>query len=371
MGGLRAWAFAWAGAAAIVFVCSPSMGADEAGRGAVDVVVVGSEAEAKPMRAVAEELLSRLGVDEAITFAARVDPAEVINPRAGAEPRVARAWIDLSRPDRATLYLVDREWERVLIRHLRKTPGHEELAREAMGHILENAVDALLHGARIGVVREEARRELEEARSPAPPPDGSAPPSAAVPPEAATPPPPSQRLGLEWGALYEAELYADGGVITHGPAATLVVGPREGTLRPALWLTLQYRLPLQIDAQPLGVRLDAGAARALAAVDAEVGKRVALRFGVGGGVDAIHMTPLTESGLQVNRAIDQTFAVVVARSSAGLAYALSPRIAIVSVVSCDLDLSGTRYVSVVDGSPTAALSPWTLRPALSIGVDVR
>jgi hypothetical protein len=348
-------------------VCSVSSAADPAEGNAVDVVLVGSEAQVRPMRAVTEEMLARLGVAATITFEAEVDPTNVINPRPGAEPRVARAWIDLSRQDRATLYLVDREWERVLIRHLPRTPGHDELAREAIGHILETAVDALLHGARIGIVREDAERELEGPPSSTPP---------APPPSSATISVPSARsdssrgFHVAGGAEYEGVLYANGGVVTHGPAGTLHVAAGSGTFQPALWFTLQYRLPLTVDAHPLGIRLDAGAARALAGFDAAISERVAIRFGVGAGVDVMHLTPRSEDGSGTSVAADQTFAVVVARSSVGVALSLSRHVAMVSVLSCDLDPSDTRYVSIVNGARFTALSPWTFRPALSLGVEV-
>jgi hypothetical protein len=317
------------------------------------------------MRAVSEELLARLGVEATITVAADVDPAEVITPRPSAEPRVARAWIDLSRPDRATLYLVDREWERVLVRHLRRTPGHDELAREAIGHILETAVDALLHGARIGVVREDAQNELEGPFSPAVP-GAVAKAAPAVSPKGER----AIRLHVQGGADYEAALYGDRGIVAHGPAAMLFVAAGDRPLRPALWLSVQYRVPVRVDAQPLGVRLDGAAARALAALDATLNPRVAMRFGAGAGVEIVHMSPLAEPGSGASPAADQDFATVVARSSIALRFSVSQHVAMAATLSCDLDLSGTRYVTVVNGAAVPALSPWTLRPALALGVDV-
>jgi hypothetical protein len=83
------------------------------------------------------------------------------------------------------------------------------------------------------------------------------------------------------------------------------------------------------------------------------------------------LTPLLEGAQGVSRAAAQDFAVLVGRSSVGLAVSLSPRVAMTSVLSCDLDLSGTRYVSVVDGAPIPVLTAWTVRPALSVGVEVQ
>jgi hypothetical protein len=355
----------WPSAAALTVVCATASAADRTGTNAVDLVLVGPDAQVSPMRAVSEELLARLGVAATVTFAAEVDPADVVNPRPGAEPRVARAWIDLSHPDRVTLYLVDRDWERVLVRHLPRMQGHDELAREAVGHVLETAVDALLHGARIGVVRDDAQRELEV-------PPSSTPPAVSSKAPLPGPAPPAERFGrlrLEGGAGYEAALYASGGVVTQGPEAMLLVSTGGGPLRPALWLTAQYRIPLRIDAHPLGVRLEGAAARALAAVDATVSRRVSLRLGAGAGVDVLHMSPLLESGSHASAAGDQSFAVIVGRASLGLRFSLAPHVSMASTLSCDLGFGDGRYVTIVNGAATAALSPWTVRPALSLAVE--
>jgi hypothetical protein len=351
---------AWRGARALavtILVAKSTFAQPSSGDDVVDVVIAAA-ADAQAMQAVVAELLARLHLAAAVTFAQRVNVDEVITPQTGALPRVARAWIDLSKPERVTLYLVDRDWERVLVRHVRTTPGHEELAREAIGHILETAVDALAHGARIGVAREDARTDSEEA------------PPAPQPAAPVLVRPPAQTGGaarLELGALYEGELYASG-VVASGPTATFYVGAPRATMRPGGWLTAQYRLPVIVDTPPLGVRLDGGALRALGAIDVAFSKRLAVRFGVGAGVDVMHMTPRLEGKPGTTLGKDEEFTLVVARLSAGAVWSLSRHLALALTVSCDLDPSGTRYVAVVDGVGEAVLSPWPARPALSLGV---
>ncbi len=335
---------AWRGAAALTtltMAASSSSLAQPIGMNRVDVVIVATEPDAEAMRAVVDELIARLRIDATVTFAKTVKPDEIITPRRGAEARLARAWIDLSTPERATIYLVDRDWARVLVRHVQTMTGHDEMAREAIGHILETAVDALAHGAHIGVANEQ-------------------PPANATPDSDVVPPP-----HWELGASYEGEIYAPG-VLASGPAASFYVGASRGAVRPGGWLSAQYRLPLIFDSAPLGVRLDGGGLRALATMDVELGRRAALRFGVGSGVDVVRMTPRLEGRPGTQLGSDQTFALVIGRVSAAVVASLSTHLEFSLTASCDIDPSGTRYSASVDGAGETVLSPWAVRPALSL-----
>jgi hypothetical protein len=359
---MRAWREAVALATLVLGVAfaSPSFAQPSVDQ-AVDVVIAAGDADAQAMRAVVAELIGRLRLTANVSFSTGVIAAEVITPRAGAEPRTARAWIDLTQPERVTLYLVDRDWERVLVRHVRKVTGHDELAREAIGHILETAVDALAHGATIGVAREQVGSD--EPQAPPSLPSASLAPGLA-PPRAAGPP------HGEIGAAVESEMLASD-VVATGPAADVYIGADRGRLRLGGWLTLQYRLPVVVNAAPLGVRLDGASLRALATVDAPAGKRLAFRFGIGAALDATHMTPRLEGKPDTMVAKDQDFAVLVARISAGAVARLSAHLVLTFTVSCDVDPSGTRYVALVQGTETTVLSPWPARPALSLGIAIR
>jgi hypothetical protein len=333
-------------ALAVAMLIAPSSFAQPSGVNAVDVAIAADdEADGQAMKAVVTELIARLHLAATVTFVSSVDQANVIAPQASVEPRVARAWIDLSEPERATLYLVDRNWERILIRHVQKTQSHDELAREAIGHILETAVDALAHGGTIGVAPDETRPPTEGAQSPPP-----------------TPP------RWELGALYEGEVYAPRGLIANGPEATFYIGARRAAVRPGAWLTGQYRLPIILDAAPIGVRLDGAALRALATVDITVNARLAVRLGVGLGLDAVHMTPRLEGQQGTMLGQDEEFALIVARASAGAVWWVARDLGIALTLSCDVDPSGTRYSAVVDRVEETTLSPWPVRPAISLGV---
>ncbi len=338
---MRAWRAA-AALTTLTMAASSSTLAQPTGMNRVDVVIVAAEPEAEAMRAVVDELIARLRIDATVTFAKTVKPDEVITPRRGAEARLARAWVDLSTPERATIYLVDRDWARVLVRHVQTMAGHEEMAREAIGHILETAVDALAHGARIGIANEEALADAT--------------------PDSLVPPP-----HWELGASYEGEIYAPG-VLANGPAASFYIGASRGAVRPGGWLIAQYRLPLTFDSAPLGVRLDGGGLRALATMDVEVGKHASLRFGAGPGVDLVRMTPRLEGRPGTQLGSDQTFALVIGRVSAAVVASLSTHLDFSLTASCDIDPSGTRYSASVDGANQTVLSPWAVRPALSLGL---
>jgi hypothetical protein len=346
---MRAWRRA-AALTALTMAASSSSLAQPTGMNRVDVVIVAAEPDANAMRAVVDELIARLRIDATVTFAKTLKPDEVITPRRGAEPRLARAWVDLSTPERATIYLVDRDWARVLVRHVQTMAGHEEIAREAIGHILETAVDALAHGAQIGIANQQALAN-------------ATPDSLVARPASPHVPPPHWELG----ASYEGEIDAPG-VLANGPAASFYIGASRGAVRPGGWLIAQYRLPLTFDSAPLGVRLDGGGLRALATTDFEIGKRAALRFGVGPGVDLVRMTPRVEGRPGTQLGSDQTFALVIGRVSAAMVASLSTHLEFSLTVSCDIDPSGTRYSATVDGADQTVLSPWAVRPAISLGL---
>src|SRR5436189_68309 len=81
----------------------------------------------------------------------------------------ARVWIDARDPARTTLYLADGAWERVLVRTVATPQALDEVAREEIGHIVQDAVAALRAGLHIGfTTRDEARASLRLAPLPAP-----------------------------------------------------------------------------------------------------------------------------------------------------------------------------------------------------------
>jgi hypothetical protein len=367
----------WAGVAAtlscaIASGSLPARAQETTSDQVVDVAIAASDAEAPQMQSVVEELLARLSMTVNVTRVERVDAAEVVNPHAG-PPRLARVWLDLTRPDRATLYLVSSDWQRILVRHLPKVAGHDELAREQLGHIVETAIDALAHGASLGVTREDASRELGIV--PARPPSlVPAPPSPRVD-RAVSPPPspasPAPALRLEPGLIYDAQLFAGGPNVAHGPALSLFVGSSGAGVRFGGWLTAQYRLPLEQDGMPLGMRIESGSLRLLASIDVPVRDVLIWRFAAGGGADYVHVVPVAVPGAAAatNDLPDQV--IFVARAVVASRVALGSSVALLAGLSCDFDPNETRYLVAHGSSPEVVLQPWPVRPSVFAGLTLR
>jgi hypothetical protein len=333
----------------------------------VEIAIAASDADADAFKGVVRDLLERLHVELHFARIERVDPHDVVSPRRPAEHEkvpVARVWLDLETPTRATLYVVDQPWERILVRHVPRPADREEVTREALGHILETAVEALLHGGRLGISREEAEPLL------VPPRPHNAPTPARTPlPDVEKPPAPPTPLRFELGALYEAGSYAKEAALAHGPELSFVVERRSGSLRPGAWLTAQYRLPLIADfPSSTGARLDVGALRLLASADVDWIPTISLRFGIGGGLDVVHLEPRAGSAT-TTLAPAQTFAIPIVRLDGAIRWALAEDLAALFGLALDVDGSGTRYTVERTNARETVLSPWPVRPALFVGIS--
>jgi hypothetical protein len=340
--------------------CAARAGAQETPEGArrVDLHIAALEPQADAMEKVARELLGRLDVDVRVTRIPRLDLRVVVTPQPDADPAVARVWIDLMGEGPATLYVVDAPWERVLVRHL--PPASDEVLREAVGHILETAVDALLRGGHLGVEREKLALVAQPA--------AEAPPL--LPPRAPRPSPENLFYG-ELGASYEAQLFGRGGVVRQGPEASVFAGIARGRIRPGVWASVQYRFPVVVEDAPVGLRFDSVAVRALAVADVGLTNRLAMRLGVGGGLEFDRVTPRvgTDSAVQIGQA--ESDLIPVARISFGARLALREHFALDFGAAMDVDFTGTRYLAVGGGTSVVDFAPWAVRPALFLGVDAR
>src|SRR5205823_1511815 len=107
-----------------------------------------------------------------------------------------------------------------------------EVSREALGRLLETAVEALLSGAQIGLERRAAQAQII-ARA--------APPAPAPAPSPAAPagPPRRERAAPSWRAelalMYEAQGFAPEALAAHGPVVGVWVGSTRGRVRPGVW----------------------------------------------------------------------------------------------------------------------------------------
>jgi hypothetical protein len=337
----------------MALLCSAT--AHAAPNGSVEIVIAaGDEVAATRLAEALRDPARRVGVDARISRAPQVDPRQIIEPQPGAPAMLARVWIDLERAQRATLYLVDGSWERILVRHVALQAGLDEVAREELGLILRAALEGLLAGERIGIGREEARKTLAP----------RTPPARAAEPE----PPPDPGPVFELGLLYEAQLFSSQHAVTHGPLAAVGLRGGDGDVAVGGALSGQLRLPLSVDGERAGLELGTWALRALVTVRIPVATRLSLRGGLGGGADIVDIEPRVRQGTGARTAEARYEAAAVARAQAGAEWILFGGTSLSAAVACEMDVVAQRYVDVHAGKNDPVLSPFRVRPGLLLGI---
>jgi len=325
----------------------------------VEVAVVGRALDASALEAVVRELLERFDVESRVSRLEDLDLREVVTPRPEVAELVARAWFDLRDAHRATMYLVDRKWERVLVRNVPLPHGLDEVAREELGHILEASVETLLAGGQVGLPREEVRTSLGVPA--APPPARPPPPRAETPRPGPEAPPGGPAITL--GAFWELQGFSSGALVTHGPGASLGFAPSRAPLRPTAWFTAQYRLPVIVEGERIGVRLDALALRLLVGFDLASSDRVTLSAGAGGGADLVHIAPRSDDAA-VSLDASRWTAVPFGRVSVAGRVRIMPNASVGLGVGADIDWIDTVYTVERSAKAVAVLDPWGIRPSM-------
>jgi hypothetical protein len=345
-----------AGAAA-PFATAPVATAPSAAAPVAEVGIHGTAQETGALGNILTDLLAHRA-SLRLRRADRIDATEVIRPAprspAGSDV-VARAWIDLGDAGQVTLYVVDRGWERILVRHIDRGNAPSEVVLESTARIVATAVEALLTGAQIGVVREELAR-------PATPPadlDATARPASAVP---ATP-----GAAARIGAFYGAQLFAPTLVLIHGPGICVGGAAGSGRVQPGAILTGQLWLPSTVTDRAVGLRLLSGSLRLLGTADYVAGSRVTLTAGLGGGIDVTRIDALA-LGEDVHPTATTTLTTGVLRAAVGTSIRMRWGLGLSVTGAVDADLSGTRYVVKQDGATYDFLRPWAVRPGLMLGV---
>jgi hypothetical protein len=316
------------------------------------LVTAGDPDEARRLEAVVRDLLQRLDVPLETASVGVIDPKTIINRAAGFEPAFARAWVDLSAEDHAVLYIADQTWERVLIRRVRRRTGHEEVSREEIGQIIEVALEALLAGGKIGVERStlqppEPRPVVVHAK-PVPPPERKTP------------------LSLGVGIYEQAGFLVSNEVL--GTTALGVSGSVESTAREHLgvWLTLDYRFPVQTRAEALGVRLHGLEARVVVRVAAWSSRSWSIDLGFGPGLDVMYVTTIANRPGNVKLAPPTTDPSFLMRAAFGVRF----RSTLGLYVTTDFDVTGRSYVFDLDGRSEVALDATRIRVALLLEVTL-
>lgn len=336
----------------------------------VHLQVAADADESRALADVIRELVQRLPAE--LVLDPSVDD-ELVDPAAR---YVARITIDMRVADYALLFVHDPASDRVLIKRVERR-GNPELVREEIGHIVQSAVEALLAGQTLGVPREEALQALREHGPPAA--EGE-PPAPATPVEGdkRTPPAPQpepasttrshgaeRAFEVSGGPFYEVAALGHEPGVVHGPGLALALRAPLGL---GALLSAQYRLPLEVDADPIGLRSEALALRALAAFHVALSARAALRFGLGAGADIARLTPELAASGDARTTEPRTLALAVARALVAIDLRVTPFLSAWLALAADLDLDRSQYVLVdAGGEEHTVAEPWRVRPALAIG----
>jgi len=321
--------------------------------------------DAEKLEAVASELLERLQMQIELRRVERVDVGEVRQPLRGGPAYFARVWIAFAKSGRARLYLEHAARDRVLVRDVEADGHNPELVREELGHILQTAIEGLKAGEEIGAPRREALKEAGEDETPP-----VAPKPAPAKREPAAKPVASRSRSWRFGPRYELVWLGDGSRFEDGPGA--VFGALLPTTTRAWGLELGgfFRRPLKIDALPVGARLQSLALDALVTFEIWRGARALFRLGAGAEADLVRLSPFAAAGQDVQLAKSHWLKVALGRVALSYAHDVGNFMDIEVTVGAELDPGRTRYVFEQNGGATDVLSPWPVRPLLSLGVTV-
>jgi hypothetical protein len=323
--------------------------------------------------AAADGRPSRVGARFSLVDA--IDPRSITDPPLDRSPGFARVWLDIRR-DVAVVSIADTGWERIYVRRMPLPSGLDDVAREQVVHVVVSAIETLLAGGKIGIARAELVDEPEGAAPPtkaAPAPTPVAP--ALAPAEHAAPPPHAGPvLGAQLGVAYEVVSFAPGHE-AHGPLASLRASASSGDWTGALSFSGQLRTPIVVDDAPIGLRLGVVALRLGFEVERRLTSRLALRAGVGPGLDVLDIEPRSRTrsadgviapGVTLEAARSRVSPVL--RWTLGLDVGIAGAVHGFAAFVLDHDLDNrTYFVRDVDVDRNV-LAPQAFRPGFMIGI---
>jgi hypothetical protein len=275
-------------------------------------------------------------------------------PDTAQDAPLARVWLDGRDPDRAVLFLMPRQGDRVLVRDVRLTAGFDEVALAQTAYIIDRAVASLLVSEPIGVPQSEARAAVEAVLP------------AAAPPAAETPRRRLFRLGAfggvgAWSAEapatarigIEGSIERDGGAGRFGLAASAVADPGFHVAEPGADLFARS-LALHLFATA-SWRIGGAAVGGIAVGPALIVTRIEPTLSVSPGAGTATFAPRTD--------FDPAFCV-----TARWELPLGRRTSVFLAAMVDVVPVRARYAETVQGQDHVLFSPWPVRPSLVLGV---
>jgi len=307
----------------------------------VDVVLAGN-GHAPALAAVIRELLGRLEVVVCASRAGRVDPVDVVLPPADPAPALARVWIAPTSKG-ATIYIVDEDWNRILVRHVPLSGGLEVAAREELAQIVYSTVEALHAGAKLGVERE----------APAEP--------VAVEPE-------PDRTTVEAQLRYAGRLAGRGSPVDHELALAGVYVAQRTRFAPVVGVAIAYRFPDTATTELVDIRSSGAQLRLELGLEIDVARATSLRPGIGFGLELEFVDPRAVEGSGVLPEPSRVALWPLGFAQVALLHRVRGRFSVAGALTAAVDLLGERYAVDDRGENRIVAEPWLVRPGVWLGV---
>lgn len=303
-------------------------------------------------RAVASELLERLGVTALVTT-----EAELAGESSGRV--LARAYFDLRDPSRPSIVVVEESTDRELLRRTFPDSASLEIAVEELAHVLYSVVEALLNTER------KTLEERPSAPPPVPPPKVTS--RVLEPPPPVEPPPPRERglpPSVSIGAF--ARLLAlDSSSILPGAGVEFGVRSRGRGVAfgGSLVAAMQAADFIAFEEARGGVR--PVSFRAYATATGAGASSISLTAGLGAGVDWLRVE--TES-LPIGARVEaRTVVDPIVGSVLGARFPLGRHVSLDAAFTLDVDLIPRRFVAEQGERRSVLLELARFRPAFLLG----
>jgi hypothetical protein len=317
-----------------------------------DITLVGTVAAVAPVRDVTTDLLSRDGVAVLWHQADKLRVEDVVDAPVGGRPATVVVWIDVSSGVEARIYFRAAAGRRFVIRRVALPVGMGPLAAEEIAQIVQSVLRALAADTAWALSLSEARAALDV-------PERSSPP--------AVPPAQARATALEIGSALVGQNYAPELPFTGGIEISVAALPRSFGGR----LALGYTFPSHFASGAVGADLQAAKLRLALVWEPWHGGRVAIRLGLGGGVDRVAYAPTAEAP-GATPAAGGAFTSALGSTDATLRFEISPRVALTAAVLAEIFVQRVHYDAYdAAGTLREVLVPHRVRPGVAIGLEVR
>ena len=258
----------------------------------VRVHLVGPLGGDPAFRQLLEEWLGNSGLSVVVVRQAHLRLEDVTRPAADGPP--VRVWVVAVDEHRARLYIAEPSTARYLVREVPVPSGFDEVGRERIVQIVLVSALAFLEQRASSSFQEVERAMIEDVR-PSPPRQPPTPHQASSPVRERDRRSPAH---LALGAVYGLALQGAEGV-ADGPGMVVQVGTGRDRARVAAFLLAQARLPRDVAARHLGLRI--GEVAVSGGVAVEVGRAPLVgRSEIGPALAAVWVDPdATTPGVRV------------------------------------------------------------------------